>query len=85
LRQAFAAASYDLIPQPVEVVHISTDGKDLPEAMPSFVDLIALRLSEPGESAAGRKDSSFKDDNGYIVVPCETLLRSEQTLVLKTL
>jgi hypothetical protein len=60
-------------------------GKINLKAMPSFVDLIALRLSEPGESAAGRKDSSFKNDNGYIVVPCEMLLRGEQTLMLKTL
>jgi hypothetical protein len=32
LRPAFAAASDDPIPQPVEVVHISTDGKDQPES-----------------------------------------------------
>jgi hypothetical protein len=55
------------------------------KAVPGVIDLVALRLREAGEGAAGSTFPSLKDDDGDIVMPGEVLLWREQTLPLKAL
>jgi hypothetical protein len=49
------------------------------EVVPSFIYLVALRLREAGEGAAGSTFPTLEDDDGDIVKPGEMLLWREQT------
>ena len=62
--------------RPVRQIHLKT--------VPGVIDLIALRLREAGEGAAGSAFPSLEDDDRDVVVPGEVLLRREQTVTLET-
>jgi hypothetical protein len=61
--------------RPVGQIHLKT--------VPSVIDLVALRLREAGEGAAGSTFPSLEDDDGDIVAPGEVLLWRKQLLTLK--
>ena len=61
--------------RPVGQIHLKT--------VPGVIDLVALRLREAGEGAAGSTLPSLEDDDGDIVMPGQVLLWREQTFTLE--